>query len=229
MVQTPLAICLQDLRFGWRRSDDLLRIASLEIRRGERVFLQGASGCGKSTLLSLLAGICTPRHGTLQILGEDLATLSGAQRDDYRRAHMGLIFQLLNLLPYLSVIENVTLPARISRARLGVRGGELRDEALYLLSALGLRDRALLARPVTSLSVGQQPRVAAARALIGRPQLVLADEPTSALDADTRQRFLELLQGECAKREAALLFVSHDASLAPAFDRALHMHDLNRV
>jgi putative ABC transport system ATP-binding protein len=134
---------------------------------------------------------------------------------------------MFNLLPFLSTVDNVLLTTRFSRERASLAGADLRGEAKRFLAALGLRDPALLERPITALSIGQQQRVAAARALMGRPEIVIADEPTSALDADSRLEFLELLKGECAAAGASLLFVSHDTGLAGAFDRTVSMSDIN--
>jgi putative ABC transport system ATP-binding protein len=221
---------VQALRFAWSRgAAPLLDIDSLRIARGERVFLRGASGSGKSTLLGLLAGVNIPDSGHVRVLGQDLGALAGAQRDRFRADHVGFIFQQFNLIPYLSVVENVTLPCGFSRRRAGRTDGDVRREALRLLQHLDLADPELLARRVTELSVGQQQRVAAARALIGAPELVIADEPTSSLDADRRAAFLDLLFRECAREGATLVFVSHDASLAPRFDRSVELAQLNRA
>ena len=142
------------------------------------------------------------------------------------------IFQLFNLLPYLSLEENVLLPLRFSKKR-ALRAGsnqeERLEEAQRLLTALGLSEQLTEGRPVVELSVGQQQRVAAARALIGRPELVIADEPTSALDADLREVFLNLLFTECEKAGSALLFVSHDSELSRFFGRSLSLPQINRV
>jgi len=196
------------------------------------VFLRGASGSGKSTLLALLAGVLAPDHGRIVLLGHDLACLSGAARDRLRADHVGFIFQMFNLIPYLNVIENVVLPCGFSgrrRARAVARGGSVEEEARRLLGALDMADARLLSRPVTQLSVGQQQRVAAARALIGAPELVVADEPTSALDADRRDAFVELLFRECRLAGSALVFVSHDAGLAPMFDRTIELATINEA
>ena len=136
---------------------------------------------------------------------------------------------MFNLIPYLSVVENVLLPCRFSRRRkqnIENRGHSLQDEAERLLNHLDL-PRELLHRSVTELSVGQQQRVAAARALIGSPELVIADEPTSALDADRRASFLKLLLNECAEQNTTLVFVSHDSALEPQFDRSVQLADIN--
>ena len=206
----------------------VIDIEALRIAHGERVFLRGPSGSGKSTLLSLLAGVVTPREGTVQVLGRNLGALSGAERDRFRADHIGFIFQMFNLIPYLSVVENVALPCGFSRATQARAGGRDVDaEAVRLLEHLDMGGADLLRRQVTDLSVGQQQRVAAARALIGAPELVIADEPTSALDADRRKAFIDLLFRECERERSALIFVSHDASLAPLFDRTLEFSQIN--
>jgi putative ABC transport system ATP-binding protein len=200
----------------------------LSIPVGQRVFVHGPSGSGKSSLLSLLAGVAVPQRGTLRILGTDVTRLSGAMRDAFRADHFGIIFQMFNLVPYLSVIDNVTLPCRLSNRRrryVDARGGAAR-EAERLLDHLDLAAQARSRRAVTRLSVGQQQRVAAARALIGRPEIVLADEPTSALDSDRREAFLRLLFRECESEGDTLVFVSHDRSLERLFDRSLRLSDL---
>jgi putative ABC transport system ATP-binding protein len=163
------------------------------------------------------------------VLDQDLSTLSSASRDRMRADHLGVIFQMFNLVPYLSVIGNVTLPLKFSAARRKAVAGAPDDEARRLLGRLGLTDRRLLERRVSDLSVGQQQRVAAARAVIGGPEIVIADEPTSALDSEVRDRFIALLSEETARTGAALLFVSHDASLAGLFDRAVDLADINRA
>ena len=221
---------LTDVRFAWvRGSPPVIDLEQLRVETGERVFVRGASGSGKSTLLSLVAGVVTPQAGSIRILGRDMGALSSAQRDRFRADHIGLIFQMFNLIPYLSVLENVTLPCGFSAQRRTAAGPSVAAEALRLLEHLDMAAADVLHRAVTELSVGQQQRVAAARALIGAPQLVIADEPTSSLDADRRRAFIDLLFGECARERAALLFVSHDASLAPLFDRAIEFSELNRA
>ncbi len=221
------AIDVEDLRFAWSGGETLLSIPRFRVARGERVFLRGASGSGKSTLLGLIGGVQQPTKGSVSVLGQAIHDLSAARRDAFRAAHIGFIFQMFNLLPYLSMVDNVALAARFSKERALRAGGDLPREARRLLAALGLEDPRLLNRPVTTLSVGQQQRVAAARALLGRPQLVIADEPTSALDEQSRFEFLELLKRECGEAGATLLFVSHDTTLAGAFDRNLSIDDLN--
>ena len=222
------AIDLEAIEYAWQRGRPVLDVPRFTVAAGERLFLTGPSGSGKSTLLGLIGGVLAPGRGRVSILGTDLAALGGARRDAFRAAHVGFIFQMFNLLPYLSVLENVVLPARFSRER-RARSGEPRREATRLLAALGLDDAELLGRGVTELSIGQQQRVAAARALLGRPALIVADEPTSSLDWATRQSFLTLLMQECRAAGSTLLFVSHDLTLGAQFDRTVALADLNRA
>ncbi len=224
------AVRISDLSFAWPGAAPILTVHHFELARGERVFLHGASGSGKSTLLSLVGGVLLPGSGSVQVLGQELGALRGARRDALRADSIGFIFQMFNLLPFLSVVDNVVLPCRFSprrRSEAMRRAGSAVDEARRLLSRLGLSDEAMLARRVDTLSIGQQQRVAAARALIGRPELIVADEPTSALDADARNDFLDLLLNECEAAGAAVMFVSHDRALGARFDRRVAMGELN--
>lgn len=224
---TP-AVELQDVRFRYRGGRDVLDIPELRVMRGERLFLHGPSGSGKTTLLGLLAGVLVPSAGRLEVLGEPLGALRGAARDRFRAAHVGYVFQMFNLIPYLSVRDNILLPIRLSGARRArLAGADPRAEVARLAEVLELQG--LLGEPVTALSVGQQQRVAVARALIGAPELIVCDEPTSALDADRRDRFLSLLFASCAESQATLVFVSHDLGLAPKFGRTVSLPQINRA
>ena len=231
-AQAPV-IAIRDLAFRWGpESPVVLALNALDVAPGERVFIEGPSGSGKSTLLSLLAAVARPVNGQVRVLGQDLEGLSPMGRDRFRADHVGYIFQMFNLIPYLSMVENVLLPARFSRRRRDralVRTGSLEAEALRLLGHLDMDDPELRARPVTDLSVGQQQRVAAARALLGSPALLIADEPTSALDADRRESFVRLLFEECREARATLVFVSHDATLEGLFDRTIRLAAINRA
>lgn len=224
------AIALEKLEFGWEKDQLLLNIESLTVMRGERLFLQGASGSGKSTLLNLIGGVLEPNAGAVHLMDVSLKALSKTQRDAFRADHIGFVFQMFNLLPYLNVLDNVTLPCGFSanrRDRAVLRDGSVDDSARRLLDHLELGG-ALLRRPVTDLSMGQQQRVAVARALIGAPEILIADEPTSALDVGNRDRFLQLLVQECEAQETTLMFVSHDPTLHDHFDRVVDLHSLNR-
>ncbi|MEW6461562.1 ABC transporter ATP-binding protein [Ectopseudomonas khazarica] len=228
---TQPLIELANLGFAWPGQAQLLDIPDFTLARGETLFLKGPSGSGKTTLLGLLGGVQRAQSGHIRLLGQDLAQLSAAARDRFRVDHTGYIFQQFNLLPFLSVRENVELPCRFSRQRAEraqQRHGSIDAAATALLEHLGLRAE-LLERRADELSIGQQQRVAAARALIGQPELVIADEPTSALDFDAREAFLQLLFAECRAAGASLLFVSHDQSLAALFDRNVSLSELNRA
>ena len=227
MSQTVIDI--QNLIFQWPgREGFRLSIPNFQVDRGERVFLQGASGSGKSTLLSLLGGVLVPQQGRLQVLDTDLTRMTSSERDRFRVDHVGLLFQQFNLVPYLSVRENVILPCRFSQRRRG-RALESADSlelsADRLLGQLGL-DQTYAQQRVTSLSVGQQQRVAAARSLMGHPELIIADEPTSALDADRQSEFLDVLLGRCNEEDVTLIFVSHDQRLAHHFNRSINLSEL---
>ncbi len=232
MTTEPPAVRLANAVYGYRAGPPVIDIAEFAVSRGESLFLEGPSGSGKSTLLGLVGGILTPAEGTVEVLGESLGELGAAARDRFRADRIGFVFQMFNLLPYLSMVDNVVLPCRFSRARAEAAiesAGSPREEALRLLGRLGFASKALRERRVTELSIGQQQRVAVARALIGRPSLVIADEPTSALDANARLRFVDLLVDECTSVGSTVIFVSHDAALAPSFDRNMSIGAINRV
>jgi putative ABC transport system ATP-binding protein len=225
-------IDIRKLRFAWPGADtDCVALDALRVARGEAVFLHGPSGCGKSTLLSLLAGVLVPREGTVALAGQDWRALAPARRDAFRADHVGYIFQQFNLLPYLSALDNVLLGCRFSRLRAGRAAdlaGSAGAHARALLEHVGLSG-AFWQRGARELSVGQQQRVAAARALVGRPDLVIADEPTSALDAALRDAFMALLLGECRAAGSTLVFVSHDERLATRFDRSVSLPAINQA
>ena len=227
-----LAINVSGLCFSWDGQDPLLEIDRLQIKRGERIFIEGPSGSGKSTLLSLIAGVVTPQKGNISVNDELISALNGADRDRFRADHIGFIYQMFNLIPYLSVIENVTLPCRFSlrrRERAAARSSNFEAEAMRLLKSLGLDGASVIKKPANELSVGQQQRVAAARALIGAPEIIIADEPTSSLDTDYRKAFIRLLFQECDPKKTTLIFVSHDTTLANLFDRTIRLADINKI
>ncbi|ANS86611.1 ABC transporter ATP-binding protein [Vibrio scophthalmi] len=222
-------IALQQVEFTWPGGDKpTLAIEKLDVHRGEHLFIKGPSGCGKSTLLGLLTGINQAQQGSVTILGEDQGQLSSRQRDRFRADNIGYIFQQFNLLPYLSVIENVILPCQFSAQRKQRVEVDLALRAQDLLEKLHLSP-ALLHKPVVELSIGQQQRVAAARALIGSPPLIIADEPTSSLDHDNRTAFIELLLEQVNQVNATLVFVSHDPTLEALFDRSLDLRLINQA
>ena len=225
-------ILIEALRFAWPNDPaDCLALDRLEVPAGKTLFLHGPSGSGKSTLLGLLAGVLLPRQGTVQLLGVNWAALPASRRDARRADHVGYIFQQFNLLPYLNALDNVLLPCRFSqlrRTRAATQAGSALTSAQSLLQRVGLSENTW-AKPASQLSVGQQQRVAAARALIGAPEVVIADEPTSALDTELRDSFMALLLAECRAAGSSLVFVSHDRQLAAQFDMNVSLAQVNKA
>lgn len=222
-------VSFSNVHFAWPgRRPFSLAIPEFSVARGERLLLLGPSGSGKSTFLSLLCGILHPQAGTIRILDTDITRLSPGRRDSFRSEHFGIIFQMFNLLPYGSIVDNVVLPlqfARDRRTRAEAAGGT-HAEAARLLGRLGLEPAIVAGRSASHLSVGQQQRVAAARALIGRPEIIVADEPTSALDRNRQQAFLDLLFTETAAAGATLVMVSHDETFVPRFSRVVRLDEI---
>lgn len=215
------AIHINDLTFCYPQQEtQTLNIQDWRVKHGEHFFLYGPSGSGKSTLLNILTGILVPQRGTVTLFGQSMSELSISQRDRFRAKHVGVIFQQFNLIPYLSVSDNL-------RAAHFFADGEAtsflhRQE--MLLGRLGLTG-SILKRKAGELSVGQQQRVAIGRALINSPKLIIADEPTSALDNHARDNFMHLLLETIG--DATLLFVSHDRSLQPHFSSVMNIKDMN--
>ena len=218
----PAALEVKNLSFCWDSQQPPLAFPDLSLPRGEHLFLHGPSGTGKSTFLSLLAGMLPPATGTIRLLGTDIHQLGAGKRDRFRADHIGVIFQQFNLVPYLTALANVTLPCRLSQRRKAATGETPTLAAHELLTALAIPE-SHWQRKVTRLSIGQQQRIAAARALIGAPEIILADEPTSALDSDNRDRFIDLLLTMAEERNTSVLFVSHDRSLARHFHHQLEL------
>ena len=229
-MQTPDVVSMSGVRFRWRGPRAFsLAIDSFALRAKERVLLIGPSGAGKSTFLSLLCGIVTPSEGRLEVLGTDMARLSSSARDRFRAEHFGIIFQMFNLLPYGNVLDNVLLPLSFAPKRRRARepGRHHRERSLErLLASLGLDPKEVEGLSTANLSVGQQQRVAAARALIGAPELIVADEPTSALDRNRQQAFLDLLFADVAAAGASLIMVSHEEELGKRFDRVVRLDEI---
>lgn len=215
------AVVARDLKFSYTENSPVLDIENFQVAEGEIVFLYGPSGSGKSTLLELLAGVLKLNSGELHVCGQQLEKLSLAELDAYRARQIGYIFQSFNLIPYLSVLENIELPFLFQKDEI--------DEKLLqsLLDRLGLSH--YVERPVSQLSVGQQQRVAVARALLKKPRLILADEPTSALDYNHRENFLKILFELCRQSKTTVVFVSHDRSIEKLFDRAISLAEINKI
>ncbi len=214
-----MVIEIHSLKFGYQSaSENLLSIDHFSMQKSERIFLYGPSGSGKSTFLNLIGGILSPVSGEIKVCGEDLTKMSARSRDHLRGSKLGIIFQQFNLLSHLSALENIMLPGLFHKIPY------IKEHAQELISALGLE--AIAHQKASTLSLGQQQRVAAARALVSKPQLILADEPTSSLDDENTQRFLEGLFSLAASEKTSVLFVSHDKSLASSFDRSLSLSEL---
>lgn len=221
-MQTLLEI--KDLEFSYDRKTPMLKISDWKMSQSEKIFLYGPSGSGKTSLLEILSGVLVPQKGSVKILNQDLYQMSVSNRDQFRALHIGFIFQSFNLISYLSVAENIALPCLLSPQKASKIRTSVKQEVERLAQRLGIID--LLERKPTQLSVGQQQRVAVARALLGTPDLILADEPTSALDSDHRQNFLNLLFELCHENSIGLIFVSHDRSIQNLFSKSISLHDL---
>jgi putative ABC transport system ATP-binding protein len=220
---TTTAINLKQCQFSYdKNGKKVINIDQLEINVGEKVFLYGPSGHGKSTLLNLTAGVLKASAGVVEVFGKDLTKISQSKRDHLRGEKIGYIFQIFNLIPYLTVKENITLPCVINKNR---TKEDYNLQAEELIDSLGMREH--INKKVTDLSIGQQQRVACARALIGNPQMIIADEPTSALDEKNTREFMELLMREWEKRKFTLIFVSHDERLKSYFSRAISLPEIN--
>ena len=231
-VAAPDIITMSGVRFTWPARDSFrMAIDDFTLANGEQLLLIGPSGSGKSTFLSLLAGIVAPQFGSITVLGTDIAKLRGAARDRFRGEHFGIIFQMFNLLPYGSVLDNVLLPLSFSaeRRKRATTEHSAEAEAVRLLTKLGIEPSLARGASAASLSVGQQQRVAAARALIGAPRIIIADEPTSALDRNRQEAFLDLLFAVVAEAGATLIMVSHDESLGSRFSRVAPLESIARI
>lgn len=190
---------------------NILKGINLEVTHGESVAVIGVSGSGKTTLLNVLAGLDRPNDGNVYLAGENLYKVSETRRATLRALHIGFVFQSYNLLPDMTVLQNVCLPA-MTRSALLKSSSQIRTRALELLQAVGLNDRT--SHMPLELSGGEQQRVALARALINNPQLVLADEPTGNLDVETEMMVLELLFRLVTQQNASLVIVTHNKNVA---------------
>ena len=217
------ALRISRLCFRYRSGEGgepfVLRVGDLGLDRAEQVLLTAGSGHGKSTLLSIIAGLLEPEAGTVEVAGQDIHALRAARRDRFRGRHIGMIFQTFNLLHGFSALENVMAALKFSEAP----RREHRQRAAALLERLGIT------RPGATpdqLSVGQQQRVAVARAVACSPELVLADEPTASLDPANAGAAIGLIQSACAEAGSALLCVSHDPHMAERFARRIALDEL---
>lgn len=213
-------IAIRNLRKRYAEGDEqrvIFADLNLDINRGEFIALLGQSGSGKSTLLNLLGGIDLPDAGAIRVDGQIIAGLNEAERTRFRRRHIGFVFQFFNLIPTLTVEENLLLPLELN----GLTTAEQRDRALELLDHIGLgnRRRSFPER----LSGGEQQRLAIARAVVHRPALLLADEPTGNLDTATGERILELLLNLHRQSGTTVIMVTHSQDVATRADRVLYL------
>lgn len=207
-----------------KQNKPVLSVEKFELKRGEKLFLQGHSGSGKSTLLNILSGMLVVQSGLVEVLGENLSVLNEPQRDHFRAQNIGVVFQQFNLIPYLSVIDNILLATRFS----GTLCAKSVEKAKALLAEVEMPEY-LVDQKAMHLSVGQQQRVAIVRALVNQPQLLIVDEPTSALDRTACNAFIKLLLRLSDVANSGVVFVSHDNSLGGYFDRCVHIDQLNKV
>ncbi|MBD1390774.1 ABC transporter ATP-binding protein [Neiella sp. HB171785] len=226
MAEQQAAICLRQLRFSYDGNSDVINIPQWTLESGQKCFVFGASGAGKSTLMNLLCGVLKPTAGDIQVFGQALTKMSARQRDRFRAKHIGVVFQQFNLIPYLTVAENIRLASWFAGKTTSSDDQNFQQRLLELVAALQLKPE-VLHRPSRELSVGQQQRVAIVRALINQPELLIVDEPTSALDSYARDNFMQLLMSVCEQQRSSLLFVSHDLSLQSYFDVDVNLADIN--
>ena len=198
----------------------VLDVPEFTLEAGQQVALRGASGTGKTTFLNCIAGILRPDQGDIELAGQNIAVASEGQRDQLRAQHIGYIFQTFNLLQGYTCLENVLLGMSFS-------GQANTQAAAVILKRVGLSDR--MDYQPSELSVGQQQRVAVARALANRPQLVLADEPTGNLDPQNAREALQLIREVCEENHAALLLVSHDQAVLDLFEDSLDLAEINQA
>jgi len=222
-----MAINLSNLRFSYPEHPHLpvLNIPFWSLSAGEHTLIYGSSGSGKSTLLNILNGLLTVNSGHVKVLGQHLNKMTCRQRDSFRANNIGYIFQQFNLIPYLNALDNIQLASYFSKSK---SKSSLNPEIKALLNSLNIPEKDWK-KPVRALSIGQQQRIAIARALINKPTLLIADEPTSSLDQENRDSFMALLMSIVKKNRITLLFVSHDMSLSHYFTRVESLNDMNQI
>jgi len=222
-----MAINLSNIHFSYpeQPNTSVLHIPSWSLAAGERVLIHGPSGSGKSTLLGILNGLLSVNTGSVEVLEQRLDKMTSRQRDKFRANNIGYVFQQFNLIPYLNAIENIQLASYFSQS---ISKASLNQHIKALLNTLNMPEKDCT-KPVRDLSIGQQQRIAIARALINKPTLLIADEPTSSLDQQNRDAFMTLLLSIVEEHNITLLFVSHDLSLIPYFNRAESLSDINHV
>ncbi len=228
MASSNTVIEIDQLGFHYpKQTDNVIEVERFEVQKSQHCFIHGPSGCGKSTLLGLMTGILSASSGSIKVLGRDFAKMSLIERDRYRGLHIGYIFQMFNLIPFLSVRDNLLLPSKFFGAKHKMSQQETAEKIDQLASRLSIKDS--LDKKPWQMSIGQQQRVAAARALLSAPELIIADEPTSSLDHANRDEFIELLFDEAKKSGSTIVFVSHDMTLSSHFDHKISFMDVNKA
>ena len=216
---------IESLRFQWSKNNNFkIFVPKLEVGRGKKVLFLGESGSGKTTLLSLICGFLEPFSGSISINDKIISNLTSINKDTYRSDNIGIIFQQFNLLPYANVVDNIILPLYFSKQRSKKVENKI-NAAMNLCDQLRLPE-SILNQKASNLSVGQQQRVAVARALIGSPSIIVADEPTSSLDTESQELFLDLMFDQISKNSSTLLMVSHDKSLTNYFDQVIDINEI---
>lgn len=210
-------ISISDLKFKYPRSNFSLQVPSLDIQANEKIAFVGPSGCGKTTLLNLIAGISTPRSGTINTADCCVSALSDAERRDFRISKIGMVFQQFELVDYLDLKQNILLPFLINQSLELTKEVEFR--AIGLAKEMGLGDK--LKRYPKQLSQGEKQRCAICRALVTQPKLILADEPTGNLDPKNKFAIMELMSQQSQRHGQTLVIVTHDMSILDGVDRTL--------
>jgi len=203
-----------------------LNIKNFKLNKSDSILIYGESGLGKSTFLNLLSGTISPQKGTIDILGTNISNTSSNIKDKIRGDHFGIVFQTFNLLPYVSVKNNILLGKAYSSIK---QSKSNNDEIKELMDKLSLNYEDLINRKAYELSIGQQQRVAVARALIGKPEIILADEPTSALDKSNQKEFINLLFKSIDENEQGLIMVSHEHKLSNKFKKVKNITDICEI
>lgn len=222
-----MSISLKNVEYFYPKSPEkpVIGIDSWKLASAEKHFIYGPSGSGKSTLLNLIGGLILPTAGTVSVLGQPIEKLNSHQRDKFRANNIGFIFQQFNLINYMNAVENIRLANHFSQHK---KSSQLNERINTLLEALDIPTNDWI-KPINNLSVGQQQRIAIARAFINSPKLLIADEPTSSLDETSRNNFMSLLTTLCEEHQTTLLFVSHDTRLKKHFNAVHNFDDINKV